>query len=197
MQRTGWDESNNHKKPLDPGPVQAMKRTLYEMLGIPPDATSEQIQAAYVARLAALNAPSLQGNEDAVNETRMLREGYQILTDPARKHHYDSVLSNPNSMLRTQVLFMPEGAQRKKLGMQTVVLVIAVLVLAAVVHRHFSKKLEAMDEAHKQAITQQRIDRVPAAQEAPPAAVVAEPLVPLPVAPVPAPEADAGKGQQK
>lgn len=178
-----------------------MKRTLYEMLGIPPDATSEQIQAAYVARLAALNAPSLQGDEDAVNETRMLREGYQILTDPARKHHYDSVLSNPNDMLRTQVLFMPEdGTQRKKLGLQTVVLVIAVAVLSAVVYRHFSKKLEEMDEAHKQAITQQRIDRLPAQEAAPTAVVVepAEPLVPLPVAPAQAQAApEAEKGGEK
>jgi hypothetical protein len=61
-----------------------------------------------------------------------------------------------------------------------------------VVYRHFSKKLVEMDEAHKQAITQQRIDRLPA-QEAAPATVVAEPVEPL----VPANStSDAGKDRE-
>jgi len=153
-----------------------MKRSLYEMLGIPADANSEQIQVAYVARLAALNAPSLQGNEDAVMETRMLREGYQILTDPTRKHHYDSVLSNPNDTLRTQILFLPDDeAKRKKFGLQTVVLIVVVVALSALVYRHFSKKMEEMDRAYQQTLSEQRLDRVQKAQTVEPVVVVAAP----------------------
>ena len=177
-----------------------MKRSLYEMLGIPFEATSEQIQAAYVARLAALNTSSMQGNEDAVNETRMLREGYQILTDPARKYHYDSVLSNPGASARRQVLFMPnDETMRKKLGVQTVVLIVVVAVLSSVVYKHFARKIEEMDAAHKEAITHQRLDRVPKAVVAAPVEEEkekVEPLVPLPAAPAPA-VTEVGKGEQK
>ncbi|MGH8620427.1 MAG: DnaJ domain-containing protein [Burkholderiales bacterium] len=177
-----------------------MKRSLYEMLGIPPDATAEQIQAAYVARLAELNAPKYQGDEDAINETRMLREGYQILTDPARKHHYDSVLSDPGASGRRQVLFMPnDETTRKKLGVQTVVLIAVVVVLSGLVYRHFAKKMEEMDQAYKQEMTQQRLDRAPKAVVVAPVEEEkekAEPLVPLPAAVVPT-AVEAGKGEQK
>jgi DnaJ-class molecular chaperone len=175
-----------------------MKRTLYQMLGISPEATPEEIKAAYTRRLEGLITATQRGETDAVNEERILKDVREILLDPASRAAYDQRLKDPDSTTRSQVLFMPkEEAKRKKLGVETVVLIVVVAILSGVVYKHFARKMDEMNEAHKQAMAQQRLDRVPKAQVAAPVEEEkAEALVPLPVTTTPQ-TAEAGKQEQK
>jgi hypothetical protein len=77
------------------------------------------------------------------------------------------------------------------------VLIVVVAVLSGVVYKHFARKMQEMDEAHKQAMAQQRLDRAPKAPVvAPVEEEKSEPLVPLPVTTTPQ-AAEAGKQEQK
>jgi curved DNA-binding protein CbpA len=175
-----------------------MKRSLYQMLGISPEATPEEIKTAYTRRLEGLITATQRGETDAINEERILKDVREILLDPASRAAYDQRLKDPDSTTRSQVLFMPKDeATRKKLGVETIVLIVVVAVLSGVVYKHFARKMQEMDEAHKQAMAQQRLDRVPKAQVvAPVEEEKSEPLVPLPVTAVPTTSA-AAKGEQK
>ncbi len=174
-----------------------MKRSLYQMLGISPDATPEEIKAAYTRRLEGLITATQRGETDAVNEERILKDVREILLDPASRAAYDQRLRDPDSTTRSQVLFMPkEDATRKKLGVQTIVLIVVVAVLSGVVYKHFARKMEEIDEAHKQAMAQQRLDRVPTAQVvAPVEEEKREAVVPVPAIATAASEG--AKGEQK
>jgi S1-C subfamily serine protease len=66
----------------------AMKTTLYQILGVPPDASREQIAAAY---RTALGAGRSAGHPDP-NAT-FLRDAYQILSNDAHRAAYDASLA--------------------------------------------------------------------------------------------------------
>lgn len=68
-----------------------MKKTLYEILGVPPDASSEQINEAYekASGILADNA-----SHDP-NHRIILREAFQTLSNPQRRPAYDASLATP------------------------------------------------------------------------------------------------------
>jgi curved DNA-binding protein CbpA len=68
-----------------------MKRTLYQILGIEPDATAEAIAAAYRTKLEALQAAP---GSDAAALT-LLREAYPVLSNSPRRAAYDASLAAP------------------------------------------------------------------------------------------------------
>lgn len=148
-----------------------MKRTLYEMIGVPPGAEPGELDVAFVRRLAELKPRIDRGDPDAINEQRMLHEGFEVLADPARRAHYDSGLADqfgaPSSR-RADLLTDDSGFKRKSRN-QTVVLVALLVVLGGVVYRQMSVRVESARQEHSQAVA-----RVRAEQQAPPPAQEAE-----------------------
>lgn len=81
-------------------------RDLYTVLGLPRDALSSDIQAAY-RRLAREWHPDLNRGEGAVAEFMLINEAYSTLSNPIRRSAYDYSLrscSNPaHNQLRSPV----------------------------------------------------------------------------------------------
>ena len=61
-----------------------MKKTMYEILRVAPDADRDAIDAAYRESVAQLDASAKPGDEDVANELKFLRQARQILVDPGR-----------------------------------------------------------------------------------------------------------------
>jgi curved DNA-binding protein CbpA len=65
------------------------ERDCYELLGVGPDASAEEIRRAY-HRLAFQCHPDRSGGGDEANrEMQELNEAYAILSDPIRRRDYD------------------------------------------------------------------------------------------------------------
>lgn len=66
-----------------------MKRDYYEILGIPKDATKEQVKKAY-RRLAREYHPDVNPNKaEAEEKFKELSEAYEVLADPQKRQAYD------------------------------------------------------------------------------------------------------------
>ncbi len=126
-----------------------MKRTLYEMFGVPRDADQALIDRAYEALSSRLKDGVARGNADAVNESILLKDGYQILSDAARRVHYDATLDGR----KNRIAFFPADTRsRSKLGIETVILLVLVAVLGAIVYRELTKEMEVVRIEHQQAV---------------------------------------------
>ena len=126
-----------------------MKRSLYEMFGVPREADQAQIDSAYEALDSQLKGRAARGDADAANESILLKDGYEILTDPARRAHYDASLTGATS----KIAFLPEDSRsRSKLGVETLVLIVLVAVLGGIVYRQLSKEMEVVRIEHEQAV---------------------------------------------
>jgi curved DNA-binding protein CbpA len=65
------------------------ERDYYEVLGIPPDASAEEVKKAY-HKLAFQYHPDRQGkSEEAHRKMQELNEAYAILSDPTKRREYD------------------------------------------------------------------------------------------------------------
>ena len=60
----------------------------YALLGVDPDATTEQIKKAY-RTLAKQYHPDVNNSTDAAERFREITEAYDTLTDPDRRRRYD------------------------------------------------------------------------------------------------------------
>jgi len=66
------------------------KPDYYEILGVPRDATQEQIHRAY-RRLALKYHPDKNpGNKEAEEKFKLISEAYQVLSDPEKRRIYDA-----------------------------------------------------------------------------------------------------------
>src|SRR5688572_12407204 len=72
-----------------------MKKTMYEILRVAPDADRDAIDAAYRESVAQLDASAKPGDEDVANELKFLRQARQILVDPGQRSAYDASLKTP------------------------------------------------------------------------------------------------------
>lgn len=63
-----------------------MKKNLYEVLGVPKDATPEQIKFAYRKRAMTTHPDRETGSVEAHQE---LEEAYMVLSDPEKRVYYD------------------------------------------------------------------------------------------------------------
>lgn len=76
-----------------------MTETHYDLLGVEPDATKEEIRSAYRERLEELRTKVEKGRSDqarngAREETARLNSAWQVLSDPFQRQRYDAELSD-------------------------------------------------------------------------------------------------------
>lgn len=62
--------------------------TYYDLLGLPPTATTDAIRAAY-RRLAKTQHPDVNPHERALQRFQVLNEAHRVLTDPRLRRQYD------------------------------------------------------------------------------------------------------------
>lgn len=138
------------------------KRTFYQILGIEPRADQAEIDAAYAMATSRMNTESLPGVKEDVNELYLIREGYQILSDPEKRAIYDAKLAGLKL-----ALYPKDRESRHKLGMQTVILAVLTTIFGAIVYSRLNQKIEELRIENKQAITKQKGEQGPAAADAP------------------------------
>jgi hypothetical protein len=68
---------------------------LYQFLGVPREATTEQITSALRKQAQALHTQRNRGDASVDQVTPLLNQAYQILTDPVRRQQYDATLPPP------------------------------------------------------------------------------------------------------
>jgi len=68
-------------------------QTLYERLGVTPDAKPHEITTAYRQRALALHPDSANGPSDS-DAVRDVISAYQVLRDPTRRHAYDETIAD-------------------------------------------------------------------------------------------------------
>lgn len=68
-----------------------MKHTLYQILGVDPKASAQEIEAAYIARIDELKFATLQDP----NKLRVLQQSKEVLSDANRRATYDASLAVP------------------------------------------------------------------------------------------------------
>jgi hypothetical protein len=85
----------NHRKGANFATLQFMKKTLYELLGVAPDATADDIAAAYEKARAALE----QSSQSDPNQAIILREAFQLLSNKQKRQVYDSSLAAKEAAL--------------------------------------------------------------------------------------------------
>jgi DnaJ-class molecular chaperone len=135
-----------------------MKRSFYEMLGVPHDADPAQIDTAYAVMTAKLNAANRRGVAETANEVQLIRDGYQILSDPAKRARYDAKLAAAESGV--QLMFFPEDrSSRLKLGVQTVLFAALAAALGGIVYSQMTQKIDEVRIEHKQALTKFKEER--------------------------------------
>lgn len=132
-----------------------MKRSFYEMLGITRDADQVQIDAAYAQVTSKFNAANLRGVAEVVTETQLIRDGYQILSNPEKRARYDAKLLDGDA--DAKVTFLPDDSYgRRRLGLGTVVLVALSTILGTIVYRNLSIKMDEVRVEHVRAVARQK-----------------------------------------
>lgn len=94
--------------------------SLYDLLGVSPDASPDALHRAYWARARRLHPDAAgpeAGDEQAMRE---LNEAWAVLRDPARRADYDATLE-PDDLL---AVYHPPGWARRA----PIILILAVLL---------------------------------------------------------------------
>ncbi len=65
----------------------------YEILGVPRDASQQQIQSAY-RKLARKYHPDINKDKDAEDKFKKINEAYEVLKDPEKRKKYDQLGEN-------------------------------------------------------------------------------------------------------
>lgn len=74
----------------------------YETLGVPPDATADDVKRAYRASSSKAHPDKGGSNEDMAKVNR----AYEVLSDPARRANYDAGTGEPGDSLEDQARAM-------------------------------------------------------------------------------------------
>ncbi|MEO8442026.1 MAG: DnaJ domain-containing protein [Betaproteobacteria bacterium] len=136
-----------------------MKRSFYEMLEIPRDASQAGIDIAYRQATARLSSGTSRGATEAVIEARLLQDGHQILSDPEQRARYDAKLLDAEAEV-TITLFPDNSYGRRRLGIGTVLLVVLSSILGTIVYRNLSIKMDEVRVEHVQAIAKHKDEQL-------------------------------------
>lgn len=145
-----------------------MKRSFYEILSVPHDADQATIDAAYAQVMGRLNDGIKRGAADAAMEARMARDGYQILSDHAKRTRYDAKLSAEASGVH--LMFAPEDKhEQRKLGVQSVVFALLATTFCGVVYWQMNRKIgEVRADYETVVVRKQAAQNAPKVIDAPP-----------------------------
>lgn len=91
-----------------------MKKTLYDLLRVPRDASNEELKEAYATRIARLQSET--SSTDSSDHSKFYKDAYDILTNPVRRKQYDESLAEKDA---PQVIFVEEnrGLDLKVIGL--------------------------------------------------------------------------------
>src|SRR5690242_17090573 len=89
-----------------------MKRTLYEVLGVGPEASAEEIAAAYRKRLAQLTATPSQDQ----SAMALTRDAHDILSDTYLRTNYDASWCAPRHLHPLKSRSRPKKGRRPCAG---------------------------------------------------------------------------------
>ena len=139
-----------------------MKRSFYEMLGVPHDADKAQIDAAYAQLTAKLStSTNVRGTTEAMTELELIRDGYRILSDPKRRSMYDAKLHAAETGV--ELMFFPEGSgARSKLGIETLIFAALASVLSYIVYHQLVRQVDEVRVEHVQTVTRKAQERAKA-----------------------------------
>ena len=133
-----------------------MKRSFYQMLGVESNADQAQIDAAYAQTTRKLSSSTnLRGTGETMTEIEMLREGYQILSDPARRAKYNATLVEAETGV-TLMHFPDDSVGNRKLALQVLILLALTAAFAGIVYSQMERKIEAVRAEHRQAVERRR-----------------------------------------
>ena len=157
-----------------------MKRSFYEMLEIPRKASQNQIDNAYASMTEKLGTDTnVRGTAEALSQLNMLREGYNLLSNPEKRALYDAKLYATEADIT--LMFFPKDTKAvEKLGIDTVIFATLACVFTYVVYQKMTR------EANPIRVEQAQAEKLIA--DAPKAALPVEPVkVALPADPPAAP----------
>lgn len=152
-----------------------MKQTLYELLALKPEASQAEIDVAYAAVRARLQPSIDRADTDAVNLSRLLKDGYRILSDPERRARYDTSIRTQTELERSLIVYESVGVFRVGLG---VIITLVVLIAAGLwvhlkmLHKSEDIRLECAETVRQKKAEQDKpqiitIEPLPAAQASP------------------------------
>lgn len=87
-----------------------MKKTLYQILGVDPQASAQEIEAAYNTRIDELKFATMQDP----NKLRVLQQSKAVLSDPVQRAAYDASISRQER----PALATPDGEPERTLIQQ-------------------------------------------------------------------------------
>lgn len=145
-----------------------MKRSFYEMIGVAHDADQTTITTAYAQVIERLNEGIKRGANEATMEAQLVRDGYQILSDPAKRARYDAKLSAAESGV--QLMFFPDDKKdQKKLGMQAVVFALLATTFVGVVFWQMNRKINEVRIDYETVVARkQAAQKAPVVLDSPP-----------------------------
>ena len=132
-----------------------MKRSFYEMLEIPRDASQARIDIAYRQATARLNTGISRGATAAIIEAKLMKDGYDILSDPHRRAGYDAKLLADETEVK--VTFFPDDSYgRHRLGIGTIALVVLSTILGTIIYKNLTVKMDEVRVEHVQAVAKRK-----------------------------------------
>jgi hypothetical protein len=119
--------------------IRPPREDLYEELGVPRNATGDEVNAAFRARAKALHPDTQPGDPAAAEEFKRVSRAYSVLRDPAQRARYDAGVlvvppaSPPDPLPATGRPRFTRRAARWALGAGIVLVVLGVAAAAWVV----------------------------------------------------------------
>ncbi len=134
-----------------------MKQTLYELLAIKPEASQAEIDAAYAAVKVRLQPGIDRADTDAINLSRLLKDGHRILSEPERRIRYDDSIRVQSQLERSQLVYESVGVFRIGLG---VVITLALFIAAGMwVNLKILHKSEDIRVEHAETARQKKAEQ--------------------------------------
>lgn len=87
------------------------KQTLYDLLGVPREASASDIEAAHAARMASLQQEP--DSEDRRNQLQFLAHARDVLTNPAKRARYDERLA-PEAPVEESPVILIDSSPRSE-----------------------------------------------------------------------------------